>query len=316
MKIGKISSFGFIFALSNMMSHAAPAAGGQESALDAGFADPPNDCRPRTWWHWINENVTEHGITKDLEAMKRIGLKEAQITNIYQGGPPEAQGEDVILSPAWLKAVSHAARECERLGLTLGASSAAGCSGSGGPWITPELSMQEVVWREKFIKGPVSGKIQLPQPTTHHDYYRDIAVLAFPTLPGDAVPVSALAPKIRCNIDGLDVSAAVDGDAETFVTLPAPKAGEAATHLVFEFEKPVPVRSLCLQIQEDSRDRGGGPVHQRRWPGMEARREPPALAQRVSNGKGGTDRGSSRTRRALREGRVQRHEPGRAHETL
>jgi hypothetical protein len=154
-----------------------------------------------------------------------------------------------------LKAVSHAAKECERLGLTLGASSAAGCSGSGGPWITPELSMQEVVWRDKFVKGPVSGKVRLPQPTTHHDFYRDIAVLAFPTLPGDAVPVSALAPKIRCNIDGLDLAAAVDGDDGTFVTLPAPKAGDAATHLVFEFEKPVPVRSLCLQIHEDSRDR-------------------------------------------------------------
>ena len=255
MKITILVSLGIILTVSSMPGHAAPGTGDQESPLDAGFVDPPNDCRPRTWWHWINENVTEHGITQDLEAMKRIGLKEAQITNIYQGGPPEAQGEDVILSPAWLKAVTHAAKECERLGMKLGASSAAGCSGSGGPWITPELSMQEVVWREKFIKGPVSGTIQLPQPTIHLGYYRDIAVLAFPTLPGDAVPVSSLGPKIRSNKDGLDISAALDGDAETFVTLPAPKAGDANPQIIFEFEKPMPVRSLCLQIQEDSKDR-------------------------------------------------------------
>jgi len=223
--------------------------------LDTGFVNPPNDSRPRTWWHWINENVTERGITKDLEAMKRIGLKGAQITNIYQGGPPEAQGEDVILSPAWMKAVTHAAKECERLGLTLGASSAAGCSGSGGPWITPELSMQEVVWRQKLIKGPVSGKIQLPQPQTHHGYYQDIAILAFPTLPGDGVPVSALHPRIQSDIAGLDWSAAVDGDDETFVTLPVPKAGELSRHVVFEFEKSVPVRSLSLQMHEDSKNR-------------------------------------------------------------
>lgn len=222
--------------------------------LDAGFVTPPNDSRPRTWWHWINENVSEDGITKDLEAMKRIGLKGAQITNIYQGGPPEAQGEDVILSPAWMKAVTHAAKECERLGLTLGASSAAGCSGSGGPWITPELSMQEVVWRQKFLKGPISGKIQLPQPPVNHGYYEDIAIFAFPTLPGDAVPVSALHPKIQSDIAGFDWSAALDGDDETFVTLPAPKAGEVSRSVVFEFEKPVPVRSLSLQMHEDSKN--------------------------------------------------------------
>ena len=107
------------------ISSGASAAEDDKAPLGDGFVNPPNESRPRTWWHWINENVTEDGITKDLEAMKRIGLKGAQITNIYQGGPPEAQGEDVILSPAWLKAVTHAAKECERLGLTLGASSAA-----------------------------------------------------------------------------------------------------------------------------------------------------------------------------------------------
>jgi hypothetical protein len=220
MKIKHIVSMGIIMVVSSPANHAAAAAGSssvkdQEQCLEAGFVHPPNASRPRTWWHWINENVTEDGITKDLEAMKRIGLKGAQITNIYQGGPPEAQGEDVILSPAWMKAVTHAAKECERLGLTLGASSAAGCSGSGGPWITPELSMQEVVWRQKFIKSPMSGTIQLPQPPANHGYYRDIAILAFPTLPGDAVPVSVLHPRIQSDIAGFDWSAALDGDDET-----------------------------------------------------------------------------------------------------
>jgi len=37
------------------------------SSLDAGFRDPPNSARPRVWWHWMNGNVTEDGIRKDLE---------------------------------------------------------------------------------------------------------------------------------------------------------------------------------------------------------------------------------------------------------
>lgn len=225
------------------------------ASLESGFTTPSNDARPRTWWHWINENVTEYGITKDLEAMKRIGLKGAQITNIYQGGPPEAQGEDVVLSPAWIKAVEHAAKECERLGLTLGASSAAGCSGSGGPWITPELSMQEIVWRHKFVKGPVNGKVTLPQPQTNHGYYRDIAILAFPTLPGDAVPLSALNPEITSNIPDVDWSAAIDGNDETFVTLPKPKDPKESAYVIFKFPAPVPIGSITLQIEENSKNR-------------------------------------------------------------
>jgi len=35
--------------------------------LARGFADPPDSAKPRTWWHWTNGNVTEPGITKDLE---------------------------------------------------------------------------------------------------------------------------------------------------------------------------------------------------------------------------------------------------------
>jgi len=224
-------------------------------ALEAHFAGPPVEFGPRTWWHWLDDHVTEYGITKDLEAMKRIGLKGAHITNIPGSGPGVPTGDDYILSPSWFKAVEHAARECERLGLTLGMSSAAGCSGSGGPWVTAEQSMQELVWRHHFVKGPVTGKLQLPQPQVNCGYYRDIAVLAFPTLPGEAVPVSVLRPKITSDLSGVDWAAAIDGDRETFVTLPRPPAGQERSHVVFEFRDPVRVRSLIMQFHEDSRNR-------------------------------------------------------------
>ena len=34
-----------------------------------GFADPPAESRPRTWWNWMDNNISRAGITKDLEAM-------------------------------------------------------------------------------------------------------------------------------------------------------------------------------------------------------------------------------------------------------
>ena len=57
----------------------------------------------------------------------------------------------------------------------------AGWCGSGGPWITPELAMQKVVWTTTNVEGPRRFEGVLPQPEKVANYYADIAVLAFPT---------------------------------------------------------------------------------------------------------------------------------------
>lgn len=225
-----------------------------EASLYEGFVNPADDCRPRTWWHWMDDNVTQYGISKDLEAMKEIGLKGAQI--FYIGGNAATEGELSMLSPAWLDAVEHAAKECDRLGLRLGSTSAAGVSGSGGPWITPALSMQELAWRDVMVKGPLNGEVKLPKPRETMGYYRDLAVFAFPALAGDATPVAALRPKVSSNLKDVDWAAAIDGDPESFVELP-PKApaGHGSTYVSFEFEDPVKLSSLVLQLFEQCSNR-------------------------------------------------------------
>ena len=224
------------------------------TSMEEGFVDPAPEYGPRTWWHWLNENVTTYGITKDLEAMKKMGYKGAHVVNLPQGGAEWTFGDDVIGSPQWMDKVEYAAKECERLGLELSIGSCAGWV-AGGPWITPELSMQDIVWRHTYVEGPVNGRIQLPQPTKNRGYYRDIAVLAYPTLLGEARPVASLKPKVSSDMEGVDWSAALDGDAETFVDLPVWEAGEDSRSLVLEFDAPVAVRSLNLQIHEDSKHR-------------------------------------------------------------
>lgn len=225
-----------------------------ETPLDAGFLNPTAEYGPRTWWHWINEIVSKEGITKDLEAMKKIGYKGAHVVNLPQGGPSFPTGDDVVGTPAWMEKMLHATKECERLGLELSMGSCAGWV-AGGPWITPELSMQEIVWRHAFVKGPVKGAVPLPQPTKNHGYYRDIAVLAYPTLPGEAEAMASLKPKISSDLPDIDWSAAIDGNAETFVELPAWKPGEKSRSVIFEFAEPITIRALSMQMQEDSSSR-------------------------------------------------------------
>ena len=47
----------------------------EHEALRAEFVNPPKSSGPRTWWHWLSNNISREGITKDLEAMKAMGLK-------------------------------------------------------------------------------------------------------------------------------------------------------------------------------------------------------------------------------------------------
>ena len=51
---------------------------GAETAgtLETAFRQPPPGAHAKTWWHWMNGNITAEGITLDLEAMKREAAGE------------------------------------------------------------------------------------------------------------------------------------------------------------------------------------------------------------------------------------------------
>ncbi|WP_298495823.1 glycosyl hydrolase [uncultured Algibacter sp.] len=157
--------------------------------LESGFQNPPNQAKARTWWHWISGNVSKSGITKDLEAMKQVGIQEAQLFNVHLGFP---KGGITYLSEAWLDLFHFAASEAKRLDLELAFHNSAGWSSSGGPWVTEENAMQTVVFSEIIVNGEQEFKGELSKPETKFSYYNDIAVLAFPK------------PEKAIKIDGLD----------------------------------------------------------------------------------------------------------------
>ena len=112
------------------------------------FARPPDAARPWVYWFWINGNLTREGITADLEAMQRVGIGGVLIMEVDPGTPA---GEAPLGSVAWREMFQHACQEAARLGLQINMHNAAGWAGSGGPWITPEMSMQKVVWSEVVV---------------------------------------------------------------------------------------------------------------------------------------------------------------------
>ena len=158
------------------------------------FLNPPRSAAPHVWWHWMNGNVTKEGITADLEAMKDVGLAGAQSFDcgcgIPFGGVKFASGE-------WFDMVLHAHNEAKRLGLELCLANCSGYSSSGGPWVTPEDSMKELVVEEAVVEG--GEEPVLPVTVRTNGFYRDIAVVAFPT-PAPLSEVSAGA-KVEESVD-------------------------------------------------------------------------------------------------------------------
>jgi hypothetical protein len=151
--------------------------------LENAFRVPPAAARPWVYWFWVNGNVTREGITADLEAMQKAGVGGVLIMEVIQGEPA---GPVQFNGPQWHEMLKHVFAEADRLGLEVNMNNGPGWEGSGGPWITQELSMQKIVWSETAVEGPKHFDSPLPAPPAEKNYYRDIKVLAFPTPSGDA----------------------------------------------------------------------------------------------------------------------------------
>jgi hypothetical protein len=210
--------------------------------LERNFRNPPPSAGPHNWWHWMNGNISEIGITRDLEAMKRVGVKAFHIFQVGAGIP---KGPIDYGSPEHLRLLKHAAREADRLGLGFAMHNCPGWSSSGGPWITPELSMQVLTWTETPIVGGQGVNTTLRQPPSKLNYYRDAFVIAFPAQPGEARPLEELLSSVTSSNGPVDAKLLTDSDPATAVEVHAP-TGEESAYLQLEFGEPFEARSITL----------------------------------------------------------------------
>lgn len=218
--------------------------------LESGFATPPDSAKPQTWWHWADGNIGREGITAELEAMRRVGLGGVHMFTVGHY-PPIPNPKVPCLSPEWYGMVRHALAECERLGLSFTAQDCAGWTTAGGPWITPDKAMFHVVCERQSVTNGGLVKLAAPPswPEKGDSYYRDIAVLAFPT-PAALLSAAALPePKATSNFDGCPELGGLGGSEAT-----AKKAAGVVCELAsnrtgwvqFEFPGPVLCRSVRL----------------------------------------------------------------------
>ena len=154
------------------------------ATMEMDFSNPPVAVRPYVWWHWMGPNISKDGITKDLEAMKDAGIGGATIFHITSavtvGAKPTGNcpwPEITYRSPQWWALMKHAASEADRLGLELGMHNCVGYATTGGPWITPERGMQQLVRKMQAVQGGKQVAIDLPLPGSNPV---DLGVFAVP----------------------------------------------------------------------------------------------------------------------------------------
>ncbi len=171
--------------------------------LEHAFLNLDDTSRAWVYWFWINGNITKEGITADLEAMKKVGV--GGVLWMEVSGPNWApDGQVKPYTTQWDDLMQWAIQESDRLGLQFDISVDFGY-GSGGPHITPDISMQQLYWSETLVDGDKNIDITLEKPEISKenikaawlrpneqlsqkvmkdiheiDSYRDIAVWAIP----------------------------------------------------------------------------------------------------------------------------------------
>jgi hypothetical protein len=214
------------------------------SSIEQTFLHPPTSARPWVFWYWMHGAVSKAGITADLEAMKEVGIGGAYLMPIKDTSASIPFQPTVRqLTPEWWAMVKFAMQEAKRLKLTLGMHVSDGFALAGGPWITPELSMQKLVWTKTYINDTNPSKIKLPKPEANQNYYKDVAVFAYPANFKNAFVNKIILPQVSAS----------NGTAAQFLAAPDKNnkqsfKSDTACWIQYKYEEPFTCRSISIHV--------------------------------------------------------------------
>ncbi len=217
----------------------------QEADIENVFKNPPQSAKPWVFWYWLHGAVSKEGITADLEAMKEVGIGGAYLMPIKDTNskiPFQPQARQ--LTAGWWALVKFALQEAKRLNLQIGVHVSDGFALAGGPWITPEMSMQKLVWT-KTIVTPGAKNIKLQQPEAYQDYYKDIAVYAYPINYKNEIAGRNLKPVVTTS-DGTDAGFLADPSSKQTYKC------DSACWIQYSFSQPVTIRQVKIKKQNNA----------------------------------------------------------------
>jgi len=210
--------------------------------LRQAFTEPDRSARPWVFWYWMHGAVSRAGITADLEAMREAGIGGAYLMPIKDTlhrlpfRPFVRQG-----STEWWSMLRFAFEEAKRLDLRLGMHVSDGFALAGGPWISPERSMQKLTWSTLTVHSQASTAIKMPLPPIRENHYRDIGVFAYPMKPNGSNDLGVHLPIVTAS----------DGSHPNFLADPArlPREtfrNDTSAWIQYAYDQPLTMRSLRI----------------------------------------------------------------------
>jgi hypothetical protein len=175
------------------------AANAQLSTLDSPLA------KPYTRWWWLGSAVDEANLTRSLEAYAQKGIGGVEITPIY-GVRGNDSASIPFLSPRWMEAYAHVAREAKRLGMEVDMN-----TGAGWPFGGPHIALEDAAGKAIFRRYTLAGGEKLGE---------KVAV-SNPVGAKPALPLSRLMAFERSAGRKLDLTAKVSADGTLLWTAPA-----------------------------------------------------------------------------------------------
>ena len=212
--------------------------GAQKSLLADKFNNPPEESSPWVFWYWMHGAVSKAGITADLESMKQVGLGGAYLMPIK--GPVEKNAYQQ-LTPQWWEMVRFSMQEADRVGLKLGMHICDGFALAGGPWITPEKSMQKVVWSDTIVSGGKIKNLHLSRPESYEGFYKEIGLYAIPVK--EVYSTNINVPEVT--------SSNIDDKAPSYLVKKNEEGGfksSSACWIQYTFKEPFTCRSIEIVL--------------------------------------------------------------------
>ncbi len=126
-------------------------------SLDQGFRNIPDTVRPWAYWWWVNGNVDEKTITRDLEAMKQAGfggLLMFDARGYHDDHIGEVPTKMDFMSPEWRKMLKFSIEKASKLGLEVSVNLSSCAGALKGPWAVGDDAPKKLVWTVTEVKGP------------------------------------------------------------------------------------------------------------------------------------------------------------------
>ncbi|MCF2948893.1 glycoside hydrolase [Paraglaciecola aquimarina] len=255
----QVASTAAMFLICNLASANA------ETFSKQGFENPASRYLPKTWMHAMNGNLSKPGFSEDFKAMKDVGIGGAIFFHVHRRNMPySSRGPVRFNTDEFIDTLVHAAAEADKNDIEFGIHNADGWTSSGGPWVTPEMSMKRITWSEQAVQISQEGNQNYipPQPGFYEQFYRDVAVIALPANQYNQSNAFANA-KITSSNPNLDTSTLTDNDWDTvfsfseeqntdsFDAPQTPKSDKDKEYWVqIEVDEVTPLRSLHIETPD------------------------------------------------------------------